>query len=73
MVCIFSKAPCGQYPSHIPFVKLPLIKVHFAEREEPESSSTTHAAFDCYVQNRVKSLMFTSFQKLAVFLFQLPD
>ena len=36
--------------------KTATIKVDFAKRGEPEtSSSKPHTAFDCYVQNRVKS------------------
>lgn len=72
-VCICCKAPRGQYPSHIPFIKLPLIKMDFTKRGEPETaSSKSHAAFDCYVQNRVKSTVFSSFQIFTVFLLKLP-
>lgn len=67
----FSKAPYGKHSSGIPFIKLPLIKVDFANRRDRNIIIQT--AFDFYVQNRIKSIGFSSFQKCAVFLLKLPD
>lgn len=48
--------------------------MELAKRGKPETASfKSHTAFDCYVQNRVKSTVFSYFQKFAVFPLKLPD